>query len=277
MRPEAPELLANFVLTETLAVGGAATVWRAHEVNTGLPVALKRLHPALAHVAEVRDAFAHECLLLKTLGAPHVPQWLAQDTECSLPWVAMQFCEAKSWSDESLSLHDEPTLCVRMMALCDALEALHTLRDAQGPLGAVHRDLCPANVLVSESHVVLVDLGLATSRLRPRGPDALSHATLGYASPERYTGEGPLDLRADLWALGVMAWQSLAQKRLYVGDKFGVAGAIVDHPVPDVRVQNSSVSEAMSELIASLVARDVHARPASAIAVREALARVLRG
>ena len=102
-----------------------------------------------------------------------------------------------------------------------ALEAIHDLRDAEGHLlDVVHRDVSPRNILVGVDGVCrLTDFGIARAQGRlTETPEGVLKGTLGYVSPEAITGRS-VDLRADLYSLGVILWELLARRRL-----FGAAG-----------------------------------------------------
>jgi serine/threonine-protein kinase len=90
-----------------------------------------------------------------------------------------------------------------------SLAAVHEASDTRGPLGVVHADLSPANVLVDASSAVIVDFGLARWRDRPGSAGGAFAGTIGYAAPELARGE-TIDTRADLFALAASLLHALS-------------------------------------------------------------------
>ena len=111
-----------------------------------------------------------------------------------------------------------------------AMAVVHAFADSDGPLEIVHRDLCPANILASEQGAVIIDFGVAVSRMRSDSGDV--RGRLAYMAPEQARGE-TVDARADIYALGVIVFELITGRRFYgAGDRLAVLAALTDgrHP-----------------------------------------------
>jgi serine/threonine protein kinase len=247
-----------------VARGGSCDVLRAIDPRTGERFALKWLLEDCARDATARASFEHEATLLARCGHESLPTLRGRIELEGRPALVLAWIEAKPV--ESGSRWDVRE-CVRVATQAlDALTALHALADDVGPLDVVHRDVNPSNVMVTADHAraTLIDLGLASSRLLPRAPDALSEGTIGYHAPELFTGEAPIDARADVFGLAIVVWEMLAGRRLFPRDRFAAANAIVDRDAPDVREARGDVPEALAFTLREALARDPRARIATA-------------
>lgn len=158
------------------------------------------------------------------------------------------------------------------------LEALHhahaVARDDAGTvMRIVHRDLSPSNVLVSYSgEVKLSDFGIAKA-LKEEDAHVTTHVVgkLGYMAPEQALGE-PIDVRADLFAAGVILYELLALSPLFTRSTAATTlRALLDEPIPDLDPRRDDVGDALTTFLRHAVTRDKDARFASARAMKEAL------
>lgn len=164
-----------------------------------------------------------------------------------------------------------PALAVHVVAeVLLGLHHLHALRDDAGrPLGLVHRDVSPSNVLVSKSgEIKLADYGIAkATRLASDTQVNVRRGKYAYMSPEQVAGE-PLDARSDLFGVGVMLVELLTGRRPYEGSgPAQVLDAIRTAAPPDLRALPPGLAEVAARCLAAAAA----ARPVHALAVREAL------
>jgi|GEM_PF-2573409 len=229
----------EYFLTRRVALGGMAELYRARKIGpAGFEklVAIKRLLPHLAADAEFRTMFLNEARLASLLNHQNIVQVYdlgrMEDDE-SLPeghrgtyFIAMEYVFGKSLAEilrkgqeRGLPLPSELTTRI-ILAGAAGLAYAHARRDEHNrPLELVHRDVSPQNLLISyEGETKLVDFGIAK---------ALSHSTttrpgtlkgkFGYMSPEQARGES-VDRRADIYSLGIVFWEALADRRLFVGD-----------------------------------------------------------
>ena len=117
--------------------------------------------------------------------------------------------------------------------ICDALDYAHNMTDEHGePLGIIHRDVSPPNIIISNTGTVkLIDFGLAkASRSSVQTQVGTIKGKFSYIAPEYLRGQ--LDVRCDVWSLGVVAWELLTMQRLFDSkDDLDVLGMVKDMPI----------------------------------------------
>jgi serine/threonine protein kinase len=248
--------------------GGLAEVTPARYTGPGgfrRLVALKRLRPELRG-----DPEAEACLLAEArisarvahAGVARVERVERLDGHLTL---VMELVDGLDLAELGRALAEHR----RRLALADAayvarellcgLEALHRATDDEGrPLGLVHRDVAPPNVMVSRAgEVKLVDLGLA----RPGGPGAAPPGgKLRYLAPETVRGE-PATPAADLFGVGLLLWELLAGERVHDGLSLEAIAAVVARgEVPSIRAVRPEVSPELEAVLARALAPDARLR-----------------
>jgi serine/threonine protein kinase len=207
----APKYREEFLL----GTGGMAEVWRA--VGPLGAVAIKRLLPHAARNPSLAAAFEREGRLLQRIRHPNVigiHEVTRDDRGTSLILEYIDGTDLRALAGQPVPER------VALRVMCDvlrALEAVHGLCDEAGrPLGLIHRDLSPSNVLVGATgKVKLTDFGIARA---VRGTHATTgvnvKGTLAYLAPEQANG-APVDARADLFAAGALLYELLCGKPIY--------------------------------------------------------------
>jgi serine/threonine protein kinase len=202
-----------YTLGRELGGGGMSRVFVARDEALGREVVVKVLAPELAEGLSA-ERFAREIRFAAALQAPHiVPVHTAGTTADGLPFYTMPYVEGQ-------------TLRGRLNAgLLPLDEALSVLRDVATALeyaharGVVHRDIKPENVLLSGRTAVVTDFGIAKAISMARGGDVtgatitqsgMSLGTPAYMAPEQAAGDPTSDYRVDLYAWGIMAYETLA-------------------------------------------------------------------
>lgn len=229
----------------------------------GAQAAAKWLLADCARDERTRRAFAHEGQLLSRCRSSRLPRLLAQETVDDRPLLIM------SWVDgEPVSIHAGWSVASAVSiarGVLDALSYVHALRDGERSLSAVHRDVCPANILVDvRRHATLIDLGLASSALFERSADALSEGTLGYHAPEMFTGASAVDARSDVFCAAIVLWELIAGEHLFPRSKFAAANAIVGEDARDLRAVRKGIDPALAAVVAKALSRDPAQRYATA-------------
>ncbi|MBL8949903.1 MAG: serine/threonine protein kinase [Myxococcaceae bacterium] len=222
-----PTRFGRYVLIEPLGRGGMAEVWRARvEGGAGFArdVVIKRMLAAGEHAdADLVAMFAREAKVLSLLRHANIIQVLDYGDVDGEPFLAMEYVEGLDLSrllararkrDETLA-PGIAAYVVREMAR--ALKHVHEAVGEDGqPLGLVHRDVSPSNVLASlDGSVKLLDFGIAKSRAdRLLTGMGAFRGKLGYSAPEVVEGQ-PHEPRSDLFALGVVLHEMLTGRRLF--------------------------------------------------------------
>ena len=193
------ELIAGYTIESVIARGGMGVVYRARHGELGRSVALKVIAAERASDPAFRERFVREARLAASLDHPHVIPIFEAGDDAGVPFIAMRLVDGGDLASLiEVEGRLEPELAVRLVEQAAAgLDAAHAR-------GLVHRDVKPANLLLSaDRHVYVSDFGAAKSSdaQRPATDPAEWIGTAGYAAPEQMRGE-QLDGRADVYALG---------------------------------------------------------------------------
>jgi serine/threonine-protein kinase len=222
-----PKQVGRYVALHPIGVGGMARVYLgARHTPHGLleQVAIKELKADAAEDHRVLAAFLGEARIAMRLDHPNVVRCYEVVAEPPNYYLAMEFIAGQSLLHvvRRLGWHGIPReLHIWVLTqLLAGLEHAHELADARGqPLGIVHRDVSPSNVMVGyDGQIKLLDFGIA----KASGRVATTHerpvrGKLGYIAPEQCLGE-PADARSDLYAVGVMLWEAVARRRRLSGE-----------------------------------------------------------
>lgn len=209
--------------------GGMADVYLAVTKDTGFEkiVVIKQLRDELADDPSFVAMFMDEARLAARLNHPNVVQTYEVGSDNGLHFIAMEFLEGVPYVRLARLKERIPTpLAFHVRILVDALRGLHyahELRDFDGrPLGVVHRDMSPQNVMLTfAGGVKVLDFGIAKAALAVEKRPEDFKGKLEYMAPEQALLED-VDRRADIYSVGVMLWEALTRSRFYVKgeDKF---------------------------------------------------------
>jgi serine/threonine protein kinase len=241
----------KYRLLREMGSGTVSTVYVAMDLTTNEVVALKVIHPDLAREGEFLHRFQREAKLLEKLDSPHAVRLLDYDEEEGLTFVVLEYVPGRTLDQV---LKEEGPLEVKR-ALSITRQVAQCLADA-GAVGIVHRDLRPANVMVtSDDAVKVMDFGVAAgadlSRLSSSGILSTPH----YLAPELAEGE-QTDVRADVYSLGVILFEMVTGERPYDADD--AASIVLKHfqdPIPSARQLNPEVSQEVDGLIAKCLVK----------------------
>jgi serine/threonine protein kinase len=162
------------------------------------------------------------------------------------------------------------------MEICKGLSYAHEMLspDTGRPLGIVHRDISPPNVLISkQGEVKVVDFGLAkaTSQIETTDPGVVK-GKMSYLSPEAARGE-EVDSRADIFAVGILLYEMLTGKRLFYGETdYQTVELVRNAKIPPLRPQNPQVEPELEDVVRKALARRADDRYTGATDLQDALA-----
>jgi serine/threonine protein kinase len=263
--------LGNYNVVSKLGEGGMGVVYLARHVTLGRPAAIKVLHPSLSSNKEMVSRFFNEAKAATAVRNPGIVEVFDFGTlEDGSAYIVMEYLEG-----ESLGVRIRrgrmpvATTMTIVRAIARALQAAHEQ-------GIVHRDLKPDNVilvpdqeLASGERVKLLDFGIA--KLAPVAGEisqtrtGMVMGTPTYMAPEQCRGAGAVDHRADLYALGCVAYQMLCGQPPFVSDGAGdlIARHLYFQPQP-LRSLRPELPADVDDLVLWLLQKDPAARPATA-------------
>ena len=236
--------LGRYQIIGRLATGGMAEVYLA--LSGDVPgfrtlVVVKRILPHLSSNAQFIRMFLDEARLAALLDHPNIVRIIEVGHDGEDYFLVMELVQGKPLSAvlrKAAREHRPPSPALTSYLISQAAHGLayaHTLTDGDGrPLGVVHRDVSPQNVLISfEGAVKLIDFGVARAfgRVAHTSPGGLK-GKIDYMSPEQASAE-EVDHRADVFALGVVLWEAVTGRRLFRREtELATMRAIVDDPIP---------------------------------------------
>jgi eukaryotic-like serine/threonine-protein kinase len=254
--------LAQFLVTAELGEGGMGKVFRARDESLERDVALKVVHPRLAQDPRYRRRLVQEAKAAAAVNHPNIATvYEVGEAEGTL-FIAMEWVDGRTLADR---LHEGPLSLEELTGIFRRVaNALAKAHDA----GVVHRDLKPSNVMLGEGVTKVLDFGIARRETPPTDPSELGDAdtsvtaegaivgTPGYMSPEQALGQS-VDRRSDIFALGVLLYESVSGHRPFGGASLMETLVSVTRDEPPKLFQ---VPEAMAAIIERCLEKDPAAR-----------------
>jgi eukaryotic-like serine/threonine-protein kinase len=276
-----PRLLSNrYELGETLGYGGMSEVHRGRDVRLGREVAVKVLRADLARDPQFQERFRREAQNAAALNHPAiVAVYDTGETRTSygpLPYIVMEYVDGRTLRDIVKTEGPLPgQRAMEIMAdVCAALDFSHRH-------GIVHRDVKPANVMITRSGAVKVmDFGIARAVADGQAAVTQTAAVIGtaqYLSPEQARGEA-VDARSDVYAAGCVLFELLTGEPPFTGDSpVAVAYQHVREDPKPPSALNPRVNPALDAVVLKAMAKGAANRYQSAAEMRTDLVRVLSG
>lgn len=248
--------IGRYRVVETLGTGGMAIVYLARDPLLVRPVALKVLHPELAHDTEISIRFAAEARLAATVQHPNVVT-IYEIGECDgRAFIAMEYLPQtlSAWLAQRGALAPEAA----WRTLSDVAAGLAALHDS----GIVHRDIKPSNILLAgDGTAKVADFGIARGMERTRlTRTGVLLGTPMYMSPEQVTGADSTPA-SDMYSLGLVVWEALIGRAAFeVGTPVEAAFRQCHEALPDPRSLRPDLPEWTSRLTRWLCAKDPSVR-----------------
>ena len=273
-----------------IASGGMAEVYAARalgEAGFQKLVALKRMRPELAEDARFVTMFLDEGRVAANITSPNVVSTLdlgrAEDNSLYLVMELVVGVSLAVLAQETLQMGERVPVPLAVAILAQAANGLHDAHEATSPtgepLGIVHRDCSPHNVIVDVHGVVkITDFGIAKALER----QTQSHAgemkgKLSYLSPEQARGR-PVDRRSDIFILGIDAWELLTHRQLFeAASPLEALSKVANMAIPRPDEVDPRVPGAVADAVMQALERDPDQRFATAAAFNNALIHALGG
>jgi len=267
------EQFGKYLLLEKVAAGGMAEVYLAKSTGvTGLNkfFAIKRILPQFSSNEEFVEMFKEEANVAINLNHSNVVSIFDFGIEKGQFYLVMDYVEGRNLrqiinelkkANKSFSI-DQALFMVKEAAA--GLDHAHRCTDSKSgrPLNITHRDMSPQNIMVSfEGEVKVIDFGIAKAETEQEETKAGTlKGKFGYMSPEQAEGM-PIDPRTDVFALGIVLWELLANDRLFTGsNEAAILRKVRDCQVPSIRKVNPTVPPELERIVMKALAKDRNVR-----------------
>jgi serine/threonine-protein kinase len=274
-----PAKIGRHVVVGYLADGGMAEIFLGKEPD-GRPVVIKRILPHLARQQNFVSMFVDEARIGSLVHHPNVVEVYELGQVGTDLFLVMEYLAGESASGlmRRLTLRHERlplALAAHIVAeACAGLHHAHELTDEAGtPLHLVHRDISPSNIFITYGgEVKVLDFGIATAAHRlTRTATGQVKGKFSYMSPEQCRGE-MLDLRSDIFSLGVVLYELTTQRRLFKRpNELMVLKAVTEMPIPRPSREIADYPRALEQICMRALAREKSQRYGSAAEMRNDL------
>lgn len=285
LSPATPRIgrLGRYDVLGRLAIGGMAEILLAREVSDAgvlRHLVLKRMLPHAARDNAVVDMFVQEAKLAMHLKHPGICAIYEFGREQGRHFMAMEWVHGIDLASLIQRARDKGgiplAIAIKIISdVADALDYAHRATDPNGhPLGVVHRDVTPENIMISfDGHVKLLDFGVASVvHQRNRTQAGVLKGKFAYMSPEQYKGIGA-DARSDVFSLGVCLYEAVTGTDLFHrnNEYETVAAIVLDDAVPAPRSVRPDLPVAINDVIVEALQKDPTLRLESAEAMQTRL------
>ncbi len=275
--------IGNYEIVSLLRTGGMGALYLARRIGVAgfsRHVVIKVIHQHLASDSSFLKSFINEALLSARISHPNVVHVEELGEANGTYFLAMEHVDGCSLSQFLRRLKREgvglsPAYAVSIATkVAVGLHAAHETRDDAGiPLGLVHRDISPQNVLLSyNGHIKLIDFGIAKAQaLEGQTATGSLKGKLRYMSPEQASGK-PIDLRTDVYALGIVLWEMLTGLRFFEkGEDLAVLDKVRDPDPQPPGNYAADIPEALDRAVLKALAVNPKDRPKNALELRSLL------
>ena len=246
--------LGQYQITGKLGQGGMASVYKAYQPRLDREVAVKVLPAYFAHEPSFAERFHREARAIAKLDHPNIVPVYDSGDEDGITFIVMKYVDAGTLKERIKGLRPDLKFTSKAIAqIASALDYAHSE-------GIIHRDVKPANVLISKSDwVQLSDFGIAKIAAETQGltGEGVGVGTPEYMAPEQATDATNADARVDVYALGVILYQMVTGKLPYTGDT--PMGVVIKHmqaPLPLVREVSPDAPESVERIVLRAMAKN---------------------
>ncbi len=282
------EQFGNYVLLEKLASGGMAEVFLAKRMGaSGVQkfIAVKRILPQFSDSEEFVQMFKDEAKIAVNLSHSNVISIHDFGVEMDQFFLVMEYCEGRNLRQilnkmkKSNLTFSISQIVYMVKEVAAGLDHAHRCLDGSTgkPLNITHRDMSPQNVMISfEGETKIVDFGIAKASTQIETTRAGTlKGKFGYMSPEQAEGL-PVDFRTDIFSLGIVLWELLANDRLFVANnEINTLRKIRECNIPSLRKINPNIPPELEKICSKSLAKDRNLRYQSAAAFHRDLNRFL--
>lgn len=264
-----PELFGKYILLEKLATGGMAEIYLAKAPgaeNVSKFLAIKRILPQFSGNHEFVEMFKEEAKIAINLSHANVVSIVEFGIEKRLFFLAMQYVDGKNLRQALNRLKKEkkyftiPQIIFIIKEAAKGLDHAHSCVDGTtgSPLNITHRDISPQNIMASyDGEVRIIDFGIAKaeSKIETTRAGTLK-GKFGYMSPEQAEGY-EVDFRTDIFSLGIVLWELLANDRLFVANsEINTLKKIRECHIPSLRKLDPNIPAELERITMKALARD---------------------
>lgn len=264
-----PELFGKYILLEKIATGGMAEIYLAKSPgaeNVSKFLAIKRILPQYSNNHEFIEMFKEEAKIAINLSHANVVQIIEFGIQNNLFFLAMQYVDGKNMRQILNRLKKEkkyfaiPQIVHMIKEAAKGLDHAHSCVDGTtgAPLNITHRDISPQNIMISyEGEIRIIDFGIAKaeSKIETTRAGTLK-GKFGYMSPEQAEGY-EVDFRTDIFSLGIVLWELLANDRLFVANsEINTLKKIRECHIPSLRKLDPSIPSELERITMKALARD---------------------
>ena len=250
------QTIAHFRILEQLGSGGMGRVYKAVDLRLDRRVALKLLPSSMHADDDAKRRFAHEARAASALDHPNICAiHEIGETDAGQLFIAMAYCEGETLK-RKIAAGPLPVAAI-LEYVAQLAQALQNAHDA----GIVHRDVKPANVMVTDSGALrIVDFGLAKMAGSDVTREGITIGTLAYMSPEQTRGE-TVDARSDLWSLGAVIHEMLTGDRPFRSDSDETLIFAIRHDQPrSVRELRAATHSGLAAVASRCLEKDPNRR-----------------
>ncbi len=282
------EQFGKYILLEKLATGGMAEVYLAKSTGANgvnKILAIKRILPQFSENREFIDMFKEEAKIAVNLNHSNVVSIFDFGIEKKQFFLVMEHVEGKNLRQiinelkrVSVSFTIEQ-VAYMIKEVAAGLDHAHRCIDGSTgrPLNITHRDMSPQNIMLSfDGEVKIIDFGIAKAETQLEVTKAGTlKGKFGYMSPEQAEGQA-VDLRTDIFSLGIVVWELLANDRLFTASsEAAILRKIRDCQIPSIRKINPSIPPELERIVNKALQKDKNLRYQTSAAMHRDLNRFL--